>query len=144
MFLRKPELAYRYPTKMIADLYDKLINEKNKEIIYYTATLALYRFKLLTSNGRIDSRYSIYKWHILMILSFVANDKPMPSIQNKKVEGFCKSIIKVCSQSDDECIALFNKAIAVLNAVGLKDSRDDIRSLAYTQSILRYCNNPSA
>lgn len=144
MFLRKPELAYRYPTKMIASQYDKLINEKNKEIIYYTAALALYRFKLLISNGRIDSKYSIYKWHILMILSFVASDKPMPSIQNKKVESFCNPIIEVCSQSDDECVALFNKAIAVLNTVGLKESRDDIRSLAYTQSILRYCNNPPA
>lgn len=144
MFLRKPELAYRYPTKMIFDLYDKLINEKNKEIVYYTAALALYRFKLLTSNGRIDSKYSIYKWHILMILGFIANDKPMPSIQNKKVEAFCKKIIKVCSQPDDECIALFNKAIAVLGIVGLKESRDDIRSQAYTQSILQYCNNPPA
>ena len=139
MFLRKPELAYRYPTRMIYDLYDKMINDKNKEIIYYTAALALYRFRLLSSNGRIDSKYSIYKWHILMILGFVANDKAMPSIQNKKVEGFCKQIIKVCSQSDDECIALFNKAIAVLDAIGLKESRDDIRSQAYTQSILQYC-----
>lgn len=126
---------------MILDLYDKLINEKNKEIVYYTAALALYRFKLLTSNGRIDSKYSIYKWHVLMILGFVANDKPMPSIQNKKVESFCKTIIKVCSQSDDECISLFNKATAVLDVVGLKESRDDIRSQAYTQSILRHCNN---
>ena len=144
MFLRKPELAYRYPTKMIFDLYDKLINEKNKEIVYYTAALALYRFKLLTSNGRIDSKYSIYKWHILMILGFVVNDNPMPSIQNKKVEAFCKKIIKVCSQPDDECIALFNKAITVLDVVGLKESRDDIRSQAYTQSILQCCNNPPA
>lgn len=141
MFLRKPEMAYRYPTKMISKMYDQLINDKNKEIIYYTAALALYRFKLLASNGRIDSKYSIYKWHILMILGYVANDKPMPSIQNKKVENYCKSIIKVCSQSDDECVALFNKAIAVLEDVGVKESRDDIRSLAYTQSILQYCNN---
>lgn len=140
MFLRKPELAYRYPTKMISGLHDKLINEKNKEIVYYTAALALYRFKLLSSNGRIDSKYSIYKWHILMILSFVSSEKELPSIQNKKVEAFCKPIIKVCSQSDDECIALFNKAIAVLESIGLRESRDDIRSLAYTQSILQYCN----
>jgi hypothetical protein len=140
MFLRKPELAYRYPTKMISDPYDKLLNDKNKEIIYYTAALVLYRFKLLASNGRIDSKYSIYKWHILMILSYVSDDKAMPSIQNKKIEGFCKKIIKVCSQSDDECLALFNRAIAVLEAVGLKESRDDIRSVAYTQSILQYCN----
>lgn len=141
MFLRKPEMAYRYPTKMISTMYDQLINDRNKEIIYYTAALALYRFKLLASNGRIDSKYSIYKWHILMVLGYVANDKAMPSIQNKKVENYCKTIIKICSQSDDECLGLFNKAIDVLETIGLKESRDDIRSVAYTQSILQYCNN---
>lgn len=122
-------------------MYNQLINDRNKEIIYYTAALALYRFKLLASNGRIDSKYSIYKWHILMILSLVSSDKPMPSIQNKKIETFCKTIIKTCSQSDDDCMALFNKAINVLEAVGLKDSRDEIRSVAYTQSIIQYCND---
>ena len=141
MFLHKPEMAYRYPTKMLSKMDNELINEKNKEIVYYTAALALYRFKLLTSNGRIESKYSIYKWHILMILSYVATNTKQPSIQNKKVENYCKAIIKTCSQSDDDCVALFNKAITVLNAVGLKDSRDEIRSQTYTQSIIRYLNS---
>ncbi len=122
-------------------MYDKLINDKNKEIVYYTAALALYRFKLLTSNGRIPSQYTIYKWHILMVLGFVANDKPMPSIQNKKIERYCKPIISKCSQPDEECLELFRKATAVLDAVGLRDTRDEIRSLTYTQSILEYCHN---
>lgn len=74
-----------------------------------------------------------------MILSYIANEKQMPSIQNKKIESFCKNIIKMCSQSDDECVALFNKAIETLETVGLKESRDDIRSVAYTQSIIKYC-----
>ena len=141
MFLRKPELAYRYPTRMISNLYDQLINDKNKEVIYYTAALSLYRFKLLMSNGRIDSKYAIYKWHILMILGYISNDKPMPSIQNKKIENFCKPIIATCSQSDDDCLALFNRAIEILNSVGLGETRDDIRSVAYTQRIVKYCNN---
>ena len=141
MFLHIPEMAYRYPTKMIYEYYDRLINDKNKEIIYYTAALALYRFKLLTSNGRISSKYNIYKWHILMILGIVANDKAMPSIQNKKIERYCKPIIAACSQSDEDCLELFHKATMVLDAVGLRKTRDEIRSLAYTQSILEYCNN---
>ena len=140
MFLRKPEMAYRYPSKMISTMYYQLINEKNKEIVYYTAALSLYRFKLLTSTGKIDSKFSIYKWHILMILGFIANEKPMPSIQNKKIENYCKGIIKMCSQSDDECVAFFNNAISVLEMVGLKESRDDIRSVAYSQSIIKYFN----
>lgn len=138
MFIHKPEMAYRYPTKMISTMYSALINEKNKEIVYYTAALALYRFKLLASNGRIESKYAIYKWHILMILSFIAPEEKQCSIQNKKIEGYCKAIIRICSQSDDDCVALYNQAISVLEDVGLKESRDDIRSQAYTQSILQH------
>lgn len=142
MFLNKPEMAYRYPTRMITTLYDTLINEKNREMIYYTAALALYRFKLYTSNGRINSKYSIYKWHILMILAYVGSGskKPLPSITNKKIESFCKRIISTCSKSDEECLALFNKATDVIDAVGLKTTRDEMRAQAYTQTILAYCN----
>lgn len=140
MFLKSPEMAYRYPTKMITQNYDKLVNPKNKEIVYYTAALALYRFKLLTSNARIDSKYNIYKWHVLMILVYVGNKgKKISSIQNKKIESFCNRMIALCSQPDEECLALFKEATDVIEAVGFKSSRDEIRSAAYTQSILDYC-----
>ena len=140
MFLKNPEMAYRYPTKMIGQNYDKLVNSKNKEIIYYTAALALYRFKLLASNGRIDSKYNIYKWHILMILVYVGNKgKKISTIQNKKIEPFCNKLIALCSQPDEDCLALFKEATDVIEAVGFKSSRDEIRTATYTQSIISYC-----
>ena len=75
-----------------------------------------------------------------MILGYIAgNGKEMPSIQNKKVDAYCKKIVEICSQTDDECIELFNRSIAVLDTIGLKESRDEIRSLADTQSISDYC-----
>lgn len=64
----------------------------------------------------------------------------MPSMANKKIEAFCKSIISTCSKSDDECLALFKKATDVIDALGGQKTRDEIRSQAYTQSILKYCN----
>ena len=142
MFLNKPEMAYRYPTKMIVTESDKLLNPRNKEIVFYTAAIALYRFKLLTSNGKIDQKYVIHKWHILMILSFVGwKKKPLPPITNKKIETFCKGIISTCSKTDDECLALFKKATDVLDAVGLRKSRDEIRSQSYTQTIISFCQD---
>lgn len=140
MFMQRPDLAYRYPTKMINDLYEKLLSEKNKEIVYYSSAVALYRLKLLLSNGVIDNKYSIYKWHILMILPFVVNGKVFPSIQNKKVEPYCQRMISICSQPDEMCLKAFNEATRVLDDIGLKNSRDEIRSLTYTQTILEYCH----
>ena len=140
MFLQKPDSAYRYPTRMIMDLQDKLLSNKNKEIIYYTGAVALYRLKLLLSNGSLDGKYSIYKWHILMILPYIINRKVFPSIQNKKVEPYCQKIIAICSQADEEYLKAFEDTIKVLNEVGLGATRDDIRSQAYAQKILVYCN----
>lgn len=140
VFLQKPDLAYRYPTRMITDLQDKLLSNKNKEIIYYTSAVALYRLKLLLSNGSLDGKYAIYKWHILMILPFVINKKVFPSIHTKKVEPYCQKIIAVCSQADEGCLNAFEAAIGVLNEIGLGATRDDIRSQAYTLKILAYCN----
>lgn len=139
MFLRRPDLAYRYPTKMITTLYSELTDSYNKEVAYYAATLALYRFKLLSSNGRIASKYTTYKWHILMILGFIASDAQMPKISSKKIESFCQPIINICSQSDEECLQLFRRATDILEEVGLKESRDEMRARSYTQSIINYC-----
>lgn len=140
MFFQKPDLAYRYPTRMITDLQDQLLSNKNKEIIYYASAVALYRLNLLLSNGNLDRRYSIYKWHILMILPFVINKKVFPSIQNKKVEPYCQKIISICSQADEDCLNAFDDTLNVLNEVGLGATRDDIRSQSYTMRILAYCN----
>ena len=138
MFLKKPDMAYRYPTKMISTMRETLTNDKNKEIVYYTAAIALYRFKLYLSNGRIDSKYAMYKWHILMVLTYVGKDNKqgLPSIQNKKIEAFCKKIISTCSKSDEKCLALFKKATDVLDTIGLKTTRDEIRSQAYAQAVI--------
>lgn len=138
MFLRKPELACRYPSRMVSELQERLLDANNKEIAYYAAALALYRFKLLVSNGSIPLKYSTYRWHILMLIGCIVSKGTLPPIHSKKIEDICAEIIKICSQSDDKCVALFSKAIKLLNSVGLKESRDDLRSTTYTQSILHY------
>ena len=138
MFLRKPELACRYPSRMVSELQERLLDANNKEIAYYAAALALYRFKLLVSNGSIPLKYSTYRWHILMLIGCIVSKGTLPPIHSKKIEDVCAEIIKICSQSDDKCVALFSKAIELLNSVGLKESRDDLRSTTYTQSILHY------
>ena len=141
MFLQHADLAYRYPTRMMTDMRETLLSDKNKEIIYYTSVVALYRLKLLLNKGDIDNKYTIYKWHILMILPYAINEKAFPSIQSKKIESYCTKIIEICSQSDDECLSAFTKATQILDEIGLKESRDDIRSQTYTQTIIQHCRN---
>jgi hypothetical protein len=52
MFLERPDLAAKYPTQMIGELNERLFDEHNKEIAFYTSSLALYRIQLLIGNKK--------------------------------------------------------------------------------------------
>ena len=49
MFIERPDLAYRYPKRMYELYTEKIFAEENKEIIFYTASLALYRLYILVA-----------------------------------------------------------------------------------------------
>ncbi len=138
MYFDKPDEAGRNPSKMIAEDIDNLTNDKNKEIAYYTATLALYRINLLVRKGKLLNSYTIYRWHILMIIKYIVCDRSLPQITNKKkCEKYCKKLIHILL-NNEESQQLFDKAIDIINEVGIKD-RDVVRTAAYTQKILECC-----
>ncbi|HAM16618.1 MAG TPA: hypothetical protein DCP91_12340 [Eggerthellaceae bacterium] len=139
MFLKRPDLACRYPTRMIKDLKDKLFDPTNKEIIFYTASLALYRLKLLIGAKNIDSKYSVYRWHILMIIGSIANEQRMPRLNSSKINDFCEPIIRACSQPGPDCIELFDAATRIIDVAGLRP-RDETRTTAYTEALKRACS----
>ena len=137
MYFDKPDEAGRNPSKMIADDIGNLTNDKNKEIAYYAAALALYRINFLVRKGRILNKYTIYRWHILMIIKYIVSGRNIPQITNEK---YCKKIIHILVENGDECVNLFSKAIDVINEVGMED-RDVVRTGTYTQRILSNCKS---
>jgi len=60
MFLERPELSYRYPKRMYELFTDKIFSEDVKEIIFYTACLALYRLHLLVAGADIPQNMRKY------------------------------------------------------------------------------------
>lgn len=141
MYFDKPDEAGRNPSKMIANDIVNLTNKKNKEIAYYTATLALHRINILVRKGKILNSYAIYRWQILMIIKYIVCEGSLPQLTNKnKCERYCKKLIKILVNNDSECIDLFNMAINVIEEVGVED-RDVVRTAAYTQKILECCKS---
>ena len=65
MFLDLPHLAARYPTQIFKEKKDVLFQSDHREIAYYTAALALYRFELAFGNNYVQSNMSPLKWHSL-------------------------------------------------------------------------------
>ncbi len=139
VFLMVPDLASRYPNKFVKEKSKQLFDEKNKEEAFYAASLVDYRFKQFSTRGKLLNKYAIYKWHILTLFGFLATGTMPPSIQNKKnVTSYTNKLIKICC-NEDECIKIFEKAIEIVNEIGLKKDRDEVRSTAYANTIKKYC-----
>jgi len=100
VFFEKPDLASRYPNQMFTELRDQLYNKDNKEIIYYTAALLLYKCSMLISNDRIPTNSNKYKWHIILGVSQSILKSDFSKLNSRKIEQECETIIKVISGND--------------------------------------------
>ncbi|PJX19944.1 AIPR family protein (plasmid) [Advenella sp. S44] len=118
MFLKRPDLAYRYPKQMYDGYGETIFDIGNREIIYYASALTLYRFHLLTSNGTIPQNMRRFKWHILPLAAALAAGKNMPSVKAKKMDSYAQKIINKFSLHSAESTAIFTQAVSMVAALG--------------------------
>lgn len=118
MFLNRPELSYRYPKQMYEDLGEKIFAEDNKEIIFYAASLALYRVHLLVSNGTIPQNMRKYKWHLLALLRLIIAGKTMPTLNSRKIEPYCQKIIDAFSKHGTSAVTPVKRAVTAVTSLG--------------------------
>jgi len=118
MFLRRPDLAFKYPKRMYEDLGKKIFDENNKESIFYSSALTLYRFHLLTSNSVIPQNIRRFKWHILSLVSAIVSGKNIPPLNSRKTDDYCQKIISTFSSHNDDAIKIFNKAVNLISDLG--------------------------
>lgn len=142
MFFNRPDLAYRYPKQMYEQFGEKIFSNENKEIVFYSSCLALYRLHLLASNGTIPQNMRKFKWHILALLKEGIAGATQPDITSKKIEPYCQKIVDALSKHDLSVIDKFQKVVASITAMGeisgdrlkRQGTLEDIRS-KYRQSL---------
>lgn len=140
LFLQKPDLASRYPNKFISEMAKILFYEKNKEEAFYLAALVDYKLKPFYQKNRILGEYAIYKWHILTIFGYLASKDSPPTLQNKrKIQQYSNILLPICC-NDDKLLSIVEKIPYILNSIGLKNNRDEVRSATYAKQVLEYCN----
>ena len=139
LFLLKPDLASRYPNKFISEMATTIFDERNKEEAFYLAALVDYKLKPFYQKNKSLSRYAIYKWHIITIFGFLATCIKPPQLKNKKkIQEYSKKVLQICC-NDDKLQSIVDLIPSILNEIGLKTNRDEVRSATYAKSVLEYC-----
>ena len=141
LFLGKPDLASRYPNKFISEMKKELFDEKNDEEAFYVAALVDYCLRPYYQKGKPLNNYAKYKWHVITIFGYLCCQQEPPKIlQKKKVSAYCSKIINICKQ-ETIIQSVVNKIPSILNEIGLKENRDEVRSATYAKEVLKYCHN---
>ncbi len=123
MFLERPDLSFRYPKRMYELYTDEIFSEDIKEIVFYTASLALYRLYVLVAKADVQQNARKYKWHTILLLRVIVGGKELPKLNSKKMETYCQKIIDVCAKSNEEITDIYNKALKIITSV--EDLTDD-------------------
>lgn len=140
LFLLKPDLASRYPNKYINETAEVLFNDNNKESAFYSAALVDYKLRAFYQKNKILNKYAKYKWHIITIFGYLASGITPPSIQKKRELSTYTEIINGTCCDEEKLLNVVEKIPSILNAIGLKENRDEVRSAAYAKQVLEYCN----
>ena len=122
MFNERPHDAAGHYSVLMKDIGEKLFKNDDKPSLYYTSSLALFRFENLIKAKLIDRKYSKGKYHAIMLLKYMFGD--IPKYHNaKKVDTFCSKIQKVLNDSD-KCFEYFSKIVSYINSQNDLDIED--------------------
>jgi hypothetical protein len=117
MFLQRPDLSFRYPKAMYAELGDRMFASDVKESMFYASCLTLYRLHLLVSNNTIPTNMRRFKWHIIALVRAIICGKPIPMLNSRKMETDCELIIQKMGQHSEEVVRIFENAVEILSSI---------------------------
>lgn len=100
MFLDNPNgVSGQYGT-IAKNVGNKIFKNGDKNIIYYTSAMALYRIENLMKTGVIDKKYWKTRYHAMMLLRIVVSGEVMPRFNAKKMEKYCKDIVDILNDNE--------------------------------------------
>lgn len=127
----RPDLAARYPAEITKEL-KILLESSNREIVYFTAAMALYRVGLLISARKVPQDFIKARWHLLMCLKYVAKAGDAPNINHRKADTYCDGLLT--KLADENGLAMFDAAVNLMKVQG-SHARDTIRTRTYIESL---------
>ena len=117
MFLRRPDLAYRYPKRMYELFSEEIFSDNTKEVVFYASCLSLYRLHLLVASADIPQNMRKFKWHILVLVGAIVAGKEIPKLNSRPMESYCQRIIEAFAKSGSSVVNPFRQAVNIISSI---------------------------
>ena len=140
MFLSDPHTVSRSYKTIRAKLGEEIFGRNHQTIPYYVAAFALYRLEYLFRSHKVDPKYKPARYHIVYAVRLLTCPDQLPQMNSNAMKAYCETITAALwdpSRSDE----VFARAVTAIDqaAEGLGFSRDVIRTLPFTQRVMKAC-----
>ena len=136
MFLDEPHRAGRYYGTLLQLIGRKVFLADHDPITYYTSAFANFKMDTLFRNGSLDTKYRMYRYHLLTILRYQLGGEDMPALTANKIKGYCERILSVL-QDSQKVVAAFQSATAIIDQLTTgAETRDTVKTQSFTDSVL--------
>jgi len=145
MFLDEAHRTSRNYGALKAKVGKDIFGKGHKKEPYYTAALALWRLEYLFRNSRLDAKYKVARFHILLAVRLLAKpDVSLPQMNSRDMERYCTDIMETLWDTDQTDI-LIGRAAAIVDKAAAGDfDRDKIRSDPFTKRVIEECKAATA
>jgi hypothetical protein len=118
MFFQRPDLSFKYPKRMYDELAQRMFTDDNKEIVFYSACLVLYRLHLLVANSTLPQNMRRFKWHILVLVRAIVAGRDIPRLNSRQIEPYCQKLVDAFCQHGEVAIDSLRQAVGIIQSMG--------------------------
>ncbi len=139
MFLAEPHSTVRRYRSLSERVGKDIFIHEHKLYPYYTSAYALYLLEFLFRNQKVDSKYKVARFQILLAVRLLGNKSPIPKWNANAMDKYCEAICDSLWDSS-KADALFDKALKAIDAVaGASLDRDKLHEAKFTEELMLYC-----
>jgi hypothetical protein len=139
MFLSVPHQATRSYQSLRDSIGKEIFAKGHKMEPYYVSAFAAYKLDVNFRVQRLDSKFKAARFHILLAMRILANQKPVPRMNSHEMEKYCGEITETL-WNNNRADALCAQAAGIIEEVAAGNfHRDNIRTQSFTEKVIDRC-----
>lgn len=123
MFNNRPHDAAGHYNSLLKDIGTRLFLIDDQPILYYTSSLALFKFENLIKAKKIDAKYRKGKYQAIMLFKYLASDKLPRHHSAKKMNIACGQMLKALN-NEEKCLEYFTRITEYISSQSEFDLTD--------------------
>lgn len=130
MFMDEPHSTHRYYGELLKSYRHIIFAKDNKLILYYTVAWCLFKIEQTIF---YDKKIRKYRYHFLMLIAYLATQKPQPFRANSNAaEKYCSVLLE--KVNDDQC---FKKLMSVSTSILVDSIKEQSKFEVNGNTLLR-------